>query len=236
MGGGKGDDFGETKGSFGISADDISNLLALMSIVPGLDSITNLLSIPVDLCRSDYFSALLDLIGVLPIVGEFGDAAKLGDKAVDASKAIKAADKAADAAKTAKITKRLKVLEKNAAKISKRSPIKIPSKAITKVESKNGYYQIKYTWSDEQYKYISRWHTRTPNAPKNQGDSWVVERIGSGVGYGKDARPKRRDILVGNNRWISHEDWRRAITARKNGTATKQQKEWLDNGHWKDHK
>lgn len=54
MGGGKGGDFGETKGSFGISADDISNLLALMSIVPGLDIITNLLSIPVDLYRSDF--------------------------------------------------------------------------------------------------------------------------------------------------------------------------------------
>ena len=102
MGGGKGGDFGETKGSFGISADDISNLLALMSIVPGLDIITNLLSIPVDLYRSDYFSALLDLVGVLPIAGEVGDAAKLGDKAVDASKAIKAADKAADAVKVAK--------------------------------------------------------------------------------------------------------------------------------------
>ena len=110
MGGGKGGDFGETKGSFEISADDISNFLALMSVVPGLDSITNLLSIPVDLCRSDYFSALLDLIGVLPIVGEVGDAAKLGDKAVDASKAIKAADKAADAVNTIKNVQKTKII------------------------------------------------------------------------------------------------------------------------------
>ncbi len=41
--------------------------------------------------------------------------------------------------------------------------------------------------------HTSRWHTRTPNAPKKQGNSWVVERKSSGVGYGKNAQPKKEE-------------------------------------------
>lgn len=44
-----------------------------------------------------------------------------------------------------------------------------------KEETKNGYVQVKYTWKKGEYSYTSRWHTRTPNAPKEQGDSWVVQ-------------------------------------------------------------
>lgn len=32
---------------------------------------------------------------------------------------------------------------------------------------------------------------------------------------------------------VSKKEWKRAIAARKKGTATKEQKEMLDNGHWK---
>ena len=118
--------------------------------------------------------------------------------------------------------------------LPKSSPIKIPSSATVKEEQKNGYDQVKYTWKKGDYSYTSRWHTRTPNAPKEQGDSWVVERKKSGVGYGKNARPKQEEVLVGKNKWISKQDWKNAIMARKKGTLTQQQKEWLDNGHWKD--
>lgn len=121
-----------------------------------------------------------------------------------------------------------------AKELPKGSPIKIPSNAIVKEEIKNAYDQVKYTWKRGDYSYTSRWHTRTPNAPKEQGDSWVVERKISGVGYGKNARPKREEVLVGKNKWISKQEWKNAIIARKNGTATKEQKEMLDNGHWKD--
>ena len=58
----------------------------------------------------------------------------------------------------------------------------------------------------------------------------------SGVGYGKNARPKQEEVLVGKNKWISKQDWKNAIMARKKGTLTQQQKEWLDNGHWKDNR
>ena len=54
------------------------------------------------------------------------------------------------------------------------SPLKVPEKAEIKEEPKAGYDQVKYIWSRGEYKYESRWHTRTPKAPVNQGASWVV--------------------------------------------------------------
>lgn len=120
--------------------------------------------------------------------------------------------------------------------LSKLSPIKIPSNATIKEEKKNGYDQVKYTWQKGEYSYTSRWHTRTPNAPKEQGESWVVQRDKPGIGYGKNARPGEHDILVGKNKWISKRVWQDAIRARKNGTITQEQKELLDNGHWKNKK
>ncbi len=143
---------------------------------------------------------------------------------VDAAKLARLADKASDAAKVSKSVKAL----------SKNSPIRIPKKATSIIQEKKGYSQVKYTWQSGKYTYTSRWHTRTPNAPKTQGNSWVVERKTSGIGYGKNPRPKKEEVLVGKNKWISKQEWKNAITARKNGTATKKQKEWLDNGHWKD--
>lgn len=161
-------------------------MLTVASLIPGLDTFTDLASIPVDLARGDFLSAGLDALGVIPVVGEVADTAKLAkmaDKAVDVAKA---ANKATDIGK----------LSEKAGTIAKRSPIKIPKKATTKVQAKNGYSQIKYIWESGNYKYTSRWHTRTPNAPKTQGASWVVERKSSGIGYGKNARPKKEEVLV----------------------------------------
>ena len=87
MGGSISGNFGNTKGS---SLDALSNLLAAASLIPGLDTFTNLASIPVDLARGDFFSAGLSAVGVIPVVGEIADTAKLAkiaDKAVDAAKA-----------------------------------------------------------------------------------------------------------------------------------------------------
>lgn len=117
--------------------------------------------------------------------------------------------------------------------LPKSSPISIPPSAKITEEKKNGYDQIKYTWRKGDYEYTSRWHTRTPNAPSEQVNSWVVQRDKPGIGYGKDARPATHEILVGKNKWVSKKEWQAAIRARKNGTATQEQKEMLDNGHWK---
>ena len=91
MGGGIGGNFGNTKGS---SLGALSNLLTAASLIPGLDTFTNLVSIPVDLARGDFLSAGLSAIGAIPVVGEVADTAKLAkmaDKAVDISKASKTA-------------------------------------------------------------------------------------------------------------------------------------------------
>lgn len=210
--------------------DYVSALLAAAALIPGIDSIVDLISIPVDLLRGDLISAGFDLLGIVPFVGEVGDAGKalrIADKVSDVTNVTKTAENIADGVKLVDSTSDI-------IKTAKRSPIKIPKNATVKEQAKNGYSQIKYTWQSGDYKYTSRWHTQTPNAPAGQGTTWVVERKRSGIGYGKNPQPNREEILVGQNKWISRQDWKDAITARKQGTATKQQKEWLDNGHWKD--
>ena len=74
------------------------------------------------------------------------------------------------------------------------SPIEIPSNATMKIQSKTGYEQIQYKWSDGTYKYDARWHTRTPGAPAEQGNTWGVERTTPGNAHGQN---KVKHILTG---------------------------------------
>lgn len=102
MGGSISGNFGNTKGN---SLDALSNLLTAALLIPGLDTFTNLSSIPVDLARGDFLSAGLNAIGAIPVVGEVADTAKLAkmaDKAVDTAKI---ADRISDAAKQLKLDK-----------------------------------------------------------------------------------------------------------------------------------
>ena len=89
MGGGRAGNFGFTKGS---SLDALSDMLAAASVIPGLDTFTNLLSIPVELARGDFKSAGLSILGTMPVTGEVADTAKLAklaDKAADFTKHTK---------------------------------------------------------------------------------------------------------------------------------------------------
>ena len=99
--------------------------------------------------------------------------------------------------------------------LPKSSPIIIPSSATIREEQKNGYDQVKYTWKKGEYSYTSRWHTRTPNAPKEQGESWVVQRDREGIGYGKNARPAKHEILIEKNKWVSKKEWQAAHKSKK---------------------
>lgn len=121
--------------------------------------------------------------------------------------------------------------------LPKTSPISIPHSATYKEQQKQGYNQVKYEWNHGKYNYTSRWHTKTPNAPDTQGNSWVVERKIPGIGHGPNARRAKSEILIrkdGNRlKWIPKHKWQQAIAARKNGTITKEQEEILRNGHWK---
>ncbi|MFR0599762.1 hypothetical protein [Lactobacillus equicursoris] len=120
--------------------------------------------------------------------------------------------------------------------LAKRSPIRIPADA--KISEKHGNYdQIRYRWTSNEYRYESRWHTRTPNAPVDQGDTWVVNRRKSGKGFGPNAQHAVSEIFVKTSIggvWVSMKIWQKAISAKKMGVATKEQEELLKNGHWKD--
>ncbi len=94
MGGGTYGNFGNTKGS---SLDTLSNLLSAASLIPGVDTVADALAIPVDIARGDWVSAGLDLLGIIPFVGEVADTAKIA----------RVADNAIDAAKVAKRGKRI---------------------------------------------------------------------------------------------------------------------------------
>ena len=74
MGGSKRGNFGNT---YGASLDALSNFLTALSLVPGVDTIADLLAIPVDLARGDFLSAGLDAFGMIPVLGEIADSAKI---------------------------------------------------------------------------------------------------------------------------------------------------------------
>ena len=122
-------------------------------------------------------------------------------------------------------------IDKIAEGYRKKAPIKIPDDAKYKAKSMaDGYEQISYKWSDGIYKYEIRWHTRTSSAPEGQGNTWVIQRIIPGNGGTKPST----QFLIGKNEWIEGWKWYDAINARKNGTATHEQIELLNKGHWKE--
>ena len=132
MGGGLGGSFGGTKGSNGSfkeTLDHISNLLTAASFVPGLDTFTNIASIPVDALRGDWVSTILDIAGVIPVFGEAADFAKTGDKIIDG---VKTADKARDSAK---------VVRKATTSVQNISPYKI-TKTHSLTLSKKKYAEL----------------------------------------------------------------------------------------------
>ncbi len=120
--------------------------------------------------------------------------------------------------------------------LPKKAPVDIPLNASIKKEDKVGYVQVKYQWTSGEYKYTARWHTRTPNAPVDQTESWVIERRVPGIGYGPNARKAKVEILVrgkdGEKVWVPKKTWQRAINARRNQKSNKEQEELLNNGHW----
>ncbi|HEM1929265.1 TPA: transposase, partial [Listeria monocytogenes] len=120
---------------------------------------------------------------------------------------------------------------KLANKYKKKAPIAIPDNAKIKAQTKKaGYEQITYKWNDGQFKYEVRWHTRTPEAPLEQGNTWVVQRTVPGNGGDKP----QTFFKIGDDEWVEGYKWYDAINARKAGNATPEQIKILDKGHWKE--
>lgn len=117
----------------------------------------------------------------------------------------------------------------NTAELAKTSPVKIPENAIVKAGQKaSGYDQVSYKWTDSEFKYEARWHTKTPGAPAGQGNTWVVTRVTRGTPTGQI---RVEHILVGDT-WVTRYEWQKAITAYQNGTMTVAQETMLKDGHW----
>ena len=179
MGAGKSGNFGNTKGS---SLDALSNMLAAASLIPGLDTFADLASIPVDLARGDFVSAGLSAIGVIPVVGEIGDTAKLAkmaDKAVDTAKSAKKASKITSVADNAKsVAKKYNLSKsgyfgtkgKNARIFKSNDPIKSSADFYKKI-SKGGKQSVLpngkgvQTIFGDGSRVVYRVKTSTPNSP-----------------------------------------------------------------------
>ncbi|EPC4766013.1 LXG domain-containing protein [Listeria monocytogenes] len=122
---------------------------------------------------------------------------------------------------------------KLANKYKKKAPIAIPDNAKIKAQTKKaGYEQISYKWKDaDGVTFEVRWHTRTPGAPKEQGNTFVVEKSIPGTADGK---LRVEQIMVGTDKWVSRIEWEKAIFARKKGESTLEQDKMLTDGHWKE--
>ena len=109
------------------------------------------------------------------------------------------------------------------------SPIEIPGNATAIAQSKNGYQQVKYKWSDGTYSYEARWHTETPGAAKyDNGTTWVITRKTPGNANGVQ---KVVEVKVGDS-WVSESTWNQAVKANQAGTSTEAQKQMLQDGHY----
>lgn len=179
MGAGKAGNFGNTYGS---SLDAVSNFLTMASFVPGVDTVTNFLSIPVDLARGDFLSAGLDVLGMIPVLGEVADLAKVANKVdniADTAKAINKASKLTSVVDNAKSVAKKYNLNKNGffgtkgknTRIFKSNdPIKSSADFYKKI-SKGGSERIlpngkgvQTTFSDKS-SVVYRVITKTPNSP-----------------------------------------------------------------------
>ena len=108
------------------------------------------------------------------------------------------------------------------AKIAESCPIDIPSNAKIVDQTQNGYDQIKYTWSDDTYKYEARWHTARLVYRKGK-----VIRVVTRTTWYTRRSTKVQHILTGENQWTLMKRGRMP-KARQNGAATSEQQKLLD--------
>lgn len=169
MGGGIGGNFGNTWGS---SLNALSNLLAGTSIIPGLDTFTNLASIPVDLARGDFVSAGLSAVGVIPFVGEVADTAKVARLADKVSDATKIADKVSDVGKVIEKISPSKLTQTHRLTLSRKQY----SNLVDSIQ-KNGITEsIKYV-EYKGTKYVVDGHHRLSAAKQLKLDKIPIQKV-----------------------------------------------------------
>ncbi len=171
MGAGKTGNFGNTKGN---ALDALSNILTAASLIPGLDTFIDLASIPVDLARGDFLSAGLDAVGIIPLVGEAADTARLA----------KMADKAVDAAS---VTNKLSDVTKGIEKISPSKLTQTHKLTLSKKQYKKLLESIRKNGIVEPIKYV-----------EYKGTKYVVDghhRLRAAKQLGLNKIPTQRVLL-----------------------------------------
>lgn len=177
MGGGKRGNFGNTYGSrmlsmANVDLDAISDLLTAASLIPGLDTFADLAAIPIDLARGDFLSAGLDAFGMIPVLGEIADSAKIlkaADKAVDAAKV---ANKASDVAKSISKISPSQLTQTHKLTLSKKQ-----FNSLVESIRKNGVVEpIKYV-EYKGRKYVVDGHHRLKAAKQLELDNIPVEKV-----------------------------------------------------------
>ena len=140
--------------------DQISNFLAVASFIPGFDTFTNFASIPVDLLKGDFLSAGLDVIGVIPVIGEAADIAKTINKADDIADFAKLANKADDAIDTINAVDKID--------------------DFTKLAQKHGYHPIgQYSHGQPIFRKGNKYIT--PDIDSHKGGVWKMANSAKGL-------------------------------------------------------
>lgn len=173
MGAGKAGNFGRTKGSDNsLDLDAISDMLAVASLVPGVDTFADLVAIPVDLARRDYLGAALDAFGAIPVVGEVADTARLAKVANKAVDVAKLANKTTDISKIAKKIQPSQLTQTHKLTLSKKQY----SNLVDSIR-KNGVAEpIKYVEYNGA-KYVVDGHHRLQAAKQLKLDKVPIEKV-----------------------------------------------------------
>lgn len=110
------------------------------------------------------------------------------------------------------------------------SPWVIPADADVERQHKDGYDQVKYSWSTDGWRYTVRYHTQLPTATLITYPSWQMTRVHPGKGFGADhaARVDQTRLL---GKWVPTRMVRYAALQYQKGQATAQQINMLKQSH-----
>ena len=158
--------------------DGASYALTAASAIPVLDTFTNVAQIPVDLLRKDWLGAGLDLVGVIPFVGEIGDGGKYvhtADKVIDG---VRAADKVADSIRTADS---VKVADEVAENIIAAEKARDAAKTAEKIEDIIDVPNIHYPGDDPTISPGKDFEWRGKADPGTGNGAWYNPKTGESM-------------------------------------------------------
>lgn len=110
------------------------------------------------------------------------------------------------------------------------SPWEIPANADVENQQKDGYDQVKYTWTANDWRYTVRFHTKLPTATLITYPSWQLTRVHPGKGFGVDHASRIEQTRL-RGKWVSTKLIRYAALRYQKGQATPEQISLLKESH-----